>query len=72
MINNMGPAGLILLSFLVLSFFFRYIAFRKMGRSGWDCLLLLIPLVNIFFIWHVSNVSWKNADTNGNLQRVKN
>ena len=72
MLNNIGLPGLILLASYIFVIYCKYVAFKKMGRNGWESLLLLIPVVNIAFIWGVAHGYWPNADGDGNLIRVRN
>ena len=70
MLNNIGLPGLILIAVLIYGLYCKYVAFRKMGKNGWASLILLVPIVNLFYIWKVAHGHWENADANGYLQRV--
>lgn len=36
---------------------------RKAGYSGWWCILAVIPLVNLIFLWVFAFTSWPNLRT---------
>ncbi len=38
---------------------------RNAGRSGWWCLLMFIPLVNVVAIWAFAFVRWPALDEGG-------
>lgn len=47
-----------MLPMLVLVVWISVRAFRKAGRSGWWCILVLIPIVNIIMVWVFAFMRW--------------
>ena len=41
-----------------------------MGKNGWLSLILLIPVINLFYLWRVVHGVWENADESGKLVRL--
>jgi type II secretory pathway component PulF len=37
-----------------------YWVLRKAGRNGWACLLLMIPLVGVVYLWMFAFGRWPN------------
>jgi len=72
MLNNIGLPGLIFIAVFIYGIYCKYVAFKKMGKNGWVSLLLIVPFVNIVYIWIVAHGHWENADANGYLHRVSN
>ena len=39
------------------------IIFRKLGKSSWWGLIVLIPIVNMLWVWYVALASWPSQST---------
>ena len=36
---------------------------KKAGYSGWWCVLAVIPVVNLIFLWVFAFIAWPNSKT---------
>jgi uncharacterized membrane protein YhaH (DUF805 family) len=63
MINHLLGNPLVMLAFvLVIVVFPVWRIVSRTGRSGWWCLLMFIPLVNIVALWIFAFVNWPAID----------
>lgn len=55
---GLAPELFALLILAVLSVLPGFWAIRKAGWSGWWCLLLVVPAVNLVFVWVFAFARW--------------